>query len=1164
MSQPIRTRVFLNDNIKGEEGSVPGRRQFFRTDITEPAYDAQYFETAPTMWAGAYDFQQRLEAGEPEAVDEWMSLFLLHYFCILHLKEYTHEEIDRHYDRDLWPALERTFPHRKLEKITLLRANDGTVVGAAAPATVFFPIRGRVSWQRCNLLSPYLADNKFSWDGCRRKLLGDDAERMRDFVLRLHHIRTKAVAGELRQIIRNFSHKTFGTVDTDLLGDPPATMYADPKTWPGHQNTNVSTRELVDRYPLVREKYDPQNKNILIQRTFYLLDELPEQALTTWMISPAGPCLPFPVQFKYDAGQREIVVHTGGKTQRYKLQDTDRVVLLKDCFIRKPTYFSLPRDDHHSRINVLHLKPNSHRGTHEIVPREDEVVLFLAPVNETFVQEFPDAVNDSEGTLVSPSGTHWEFKLKSQRKVNDVWQENPFEVSWITEPEPMTTLAKAGLAIWPPKASAKWSLYVAYGTGTKEREAGRWRLVGEQGLADNFELEEKNGVEYLSVLQGGRSSNLPKAVMLTGPAGRTEGLLFLNLETFERPTRPVSLAFDFGTSNTCLAYNLNDASAQGSAANPQTFNFTLEPLSVLGAKDPTVKLNSYGFVPFVWSKKEGFYPSALSSRNWFGGRAVDQIKTGFEAPDLFRVNIPSLYFEKQVQENMLSGSLAATRNIHTNMKWRETDKENRTWRSLFIGLSLLYAHAELFFKENAPTLNGPGIVNDYVFTFPLAFPEAAEKNFHEDVTKIVKKVRSLCYVNPSDSINVRKMDESTAMACSVDPQSNKNTLEVFIDTGGGTTDIALRHAGNYLALDSFRISGKSFFQIAGKNFESPYSQRTDAARFRQHLNTMLRGDTGSNELSLAVAKPSLGDHYSFHISDLSKEEFEGREQDVRYEEFENEKQFSYQRYRTRLLFQHILAYALLQACAAVANDPKLSPSQLYLVLGGNAWGLLMFAGWERSKDTLKPIAEQILAKVKIELLPLYANDAKLKSRLERLSIFDVELLNQNELSQAKTAVATGALKSGGLRSLVPAPFAGITLNGIKLNDKPSLKLRWSDRWGLSDFKKMMRLSLAEDGWDHITNLEISQPDKPAEAIHPAVSLFTKLANLSGTSDTATAKQLNGINGRLSTGATYLEENHLGRQSPINYFVSEILYSGGASSILNEITLKQDPQGTPRK
>src|SRR4029079_9811169 len=166
------------------------------------------------------------------------------------------------------------------------------------------------------------------------------------------------------------------------------------------------------------------------------------------------------------------------------------------------------------------------------------------------------------------------------------------------------------------------------------------------------------------------------------------------------------------------------------------------------------------------------------------------------------------------------------------------------WRTLFLELTLLYAHADLFFDKRA-------VVDHYVFTFPLAFRKDDRESFHNKVKDALKQIRYYCY-GPGSIANISyddKVDESTAIAESVSAVGNKATMELFIDVGGGTCDIAVSHDRRFLVLDSIRVAGKTFFQFAQKNFSD---QLLGSAEFRKHLGKLLKG---ANDSELKLVNP---------------------------------------------------------------------------------------------------------------------------------------------------------------------------------------------------------------------------------------------------------------------------------------------------------------------
>jgi hypothetical protein len=116
------------------DGAGVAEKRGFRAVLTEyltsPDYDPKYFETFPTSWAAAYAFRKVLdlsgktgqasENGQivqdvSEALDEWVTLFLLHYFGIVYLSESRQSQLQQEYDRDLWLALSGTYPSAREE-----------------------------------------------------------------------------------------------------------------------------------------------------------------------------------------------------------------------------------------------------------------------------------------------------------------------------------------------------------------------------------------------------------------------------------------------------------------------------------------------------------------------------------------------------------------------------------------------------------------------------------------------------------------------------------------------------------------------------------------------------------------------------------------------------------------------------------------------------------------------------------------------------------------------------------------------------------------------------------------------------------------------------------------------------------------------------------------
>jgi hypothetical protein len=451
-------------------------------------------------------------------------------------------------------------------------------------------------------------------------------------------------------------------------------------------------------------------------------------------------------------------------------------------------------------------------------------------------------------------------------------------------------------------------------------------------------------------------------------------------------------------------------------------------------------------------------------------------------------------------------------------------------------LTLLYAHADLFFDKQA-------MVDHYVFTFPLAFRKDDRDSFHTKVKNALKQLRYYCY-GQSLMANVNyddRVDESTAIAESIGfGGGQKATMEVFIDVGGGTCDIAVSHDRKFLVLDSIRVAGRTFFQFAKKNFTD---ELQGSGQFRKHLGRLLQGANDS-ELKLINPDPSFGLDitYSVWISGLDDRQFIEREAAILRKGMGT---FSYQRYRTRLFFRHLIAYSLLQACAAVVDQKIKLSSGINLILGGNGWGLMLFGEFERASNRMQEEAQAILRTLKAQLLE-HVTDEELPY-LEALKIASLILLNEENLSKAKTNVALGALNAERVRRVADRsatmPYTGVTLEGLQLSGSSPETIRWCDRWGIESFKeKFPGVEQVEDGG-------FSLPDDLERPFSSVLSVFTSIGNVrTQDQDNMPRTAWTNINGRLGEFVSSLRGNIERLEiSPINHFLSEVLYSKKAAS-----------------
>jgi hypothetical protein len=1092
-------KEFLNVGILGSGASVPEKRGFRRIPtqyIGSPEYDARFFETFPTAWANAYAFSKSLDSGAQEDIEEWASLFLLHFFGTIHLTSYEETVVRNNYDKDLWLALSGTFPDAgtgTLHSVELLNTAQNTVVGSYYPEIVFFPSRGRESWENDTILKDLLtANNRLSWAKCRRYLITNDKYAY-DFQMHLRRI--------VKLLPRQTSQARLDAFCDDQFNEKleaQGPLLSHPLMWDIPGNKAPKEEELLQRYPLRK----PNKKGGQI---YFLLQGM-DKDLSPWMTTPL---LGGPTPFQYrKKDENKIEVQFAGRTLVCQLEsEKDQIVLLKDLLLSESPYWcKIPRTTDTSKIRPLHRIE-----LHDSVLTQDDVAVCLAPLTAACLGYFPELMQNFKGMSALPSQgglVTWTFMFPGVS--------TPLEVKWQTKPIGSLEMPNTSLALWPPKVSRRWKLYVVFGRGYKET-SGRWHLIDENGWqGTTVELDDPaNSAEYVSILQRpGETPNKPRALLFTDNVERERGILLLaDLgEHAISKEEYATLAVDFGTSNTCMAYS---GEGQG-----EILEFQLSPEMLWGQK-PAVE--SLGFAPFKWSLGKGFFPSILVSR-------IGDDKLPDLAPEevllehLFKVDVPGLHKGIEALLFASGGGLNQIWRIHPNLKWDPNPKT--PWRSLFLELTLLYAHAEMFFNKNA-------IVNKYIFTYPLALPNREVDRFHDRAQMAIDKIRRYCYrIDPqlANPEYIDSIDESTAIAGFIRTSSNPGSMEVFVDVGGGTADIAIRHDKRFLVLDSIRVAGNTFFRIAEKNFTQKLK---GASQFKKNLKMLLEGRDNEMDLPSSDLQIDLGTYYSVYINQVSNTDFRNREEAILKKGMGAD---SYQKYRTRLFLRHIIAYALMQACAVVVDQRILLNEGIKLILGGNAWGLMVFAEFARERVKLEEEAREILKLLQKFLTGVVKADER--KYLAKLHIFNIELLNEKNLSRAKIAVALGALEANPERlgkSKTTSPYSGLTVNKLAVNNFKPTTIRWCDRWGFENFKERFGMM------DQINNANFSKPENLRQPLDPALTVFTCLGNAGRIDqDIMPAETWNNINGEVIENIDYLKGDRI-EFSPINHFISQILY-----------------------
>lgn len=1193
-------RPFLHVEIYDSNNPQLNARTFQKCKAREDmAYDGRFREAFPTMWACAYELDKLVQAygkgtggdlaEHLAAVEEWAVLLVLYYSGVInHQTIHEHELVDGRgatsdYDPDLWPALSGTFPghaDNPLRSVTLLRADDEgrTVVGAYYPHIVFFPSRGRAAWRESPVLGNYLQGNpvRLSWAKCYAKTVKTETDR-----------------AELAQHLASVGETLGGAYGTAInkfcssrgLPLPPgAARFNDENPFAPHAGWKRVVVEdaarIMEAYPLIRET----TNNGVRQRRYYLVQGL--RTLSPWMSDNFGRGMPTP-QLVRQRTEKEVAISWAGRELTYTLKKTseghevdEEVVLLKDLFLDKPAYWCKPPETSPSEalftafIEGCHKQEvNSHTNhSRELKKLCGDTALILAPINQKFIQHFGyldeqnhygaephqlerklkrvecatvDEVIEGE----TKEGASWTFVV-----TNKDGAERP--INWTEMIEQSPKLPNKSVAIWPPKVSTDWRLYAIRSRGEKKRESGAWALVDENG--NHGKPVQKDEDENLSVLHDPQSPNRPVALMLLDAVDHPRGIFFLKLQASVIAQDSAYLGVDFGTSNTCLAY------AQDNSA-PETLVFSLSPRWLWGRP----LADTAGFVPHEWHGQP-FYSTVLlapKSNPALGNKSSGTI----EAVDLFQVDIPVLH--KGLADSLYSGGLEANWNAYPDLKWDVRD-ENRAWRAFFLSLSLVYAHAELLFSKGMQ-------VAQCVWTYPLAFSGGKDTLFKEEADAVLKNVQELCYgrVLAGQPFTI---NESQAIATSEGTEGEgRNYVDLFIDIGGGSTDIAVYANDHFLVQDSVEVAGRAFFSFAEESVDPshPYTKfDTPGARnFRENLSRLLRGtDKQFTKLTSPAAGGQaftadmyrLGTYYSIIIGNLPEAAADGKHSLTMGERkiingangpsINNR---SYQTYRSLLFYRHLISYGLLQACAAAMNDSELDP-RFRIICSGNGWGLTLFAGLNKGGNTVKHAikheADRLLKVIKAALLKKVeaangthqqsAEDEKRRQRIEALTVGEVKFLGRGV---TKTAVARGAAKiaaahgaagaarngdGGGARMVC---YTGLKLDPLKVNGQ-SVSVDWLDRWATEEL-----LSKVLESDTGLKSIEFGRLHEDGQPCDPLLTVFVQPRDKWGELNSVVRK------------SGHYERNKQLTKSPVNQLLARVLYPRGDRHFFLENMAQQE-------
>src|SRR5262249_8622500 len=151
----------------------------------------------------------------------------------------------------------------------------------------------------------------------------------------------------------------------------------------------------------------------------------------------------------------------------------------------------------------------------------------------------------------------------------------------------------------------------------------------------------------------------------------------------------------------------------------------------------------------------------------------------------------------------------------------------------------------------------------------------------------------------------------------------------------------------------------------------------------------------------------------------------------------------------------------------------------------------LFAEFPRISGRLRAEAETILKTLKTQLTE-HTTQAE-REYLNALKISNLMLLNEENLSKAKTNVALGALNADRVHGPgergTTMPYTGLTLVDLQLSGANPSTIRWCERWGSTSFKeKFPGVEMVEDGNFAVPN----DLEKPFSSV---LSAFTCIGNV---------------------------------------------------------------------
>jgi hypothetical protein len=349
-----------------------------------------------------------------------------------------------------------------------------------------------------------------------------------------------------------------------------------------------------------------------------------------------------------------------------------------------------------------------------------------------------------------------------------------------------------------------WNDYFVYFATSDARVKTEWmRVVGKnQGEEARFD----GGTSQGELLFTPRYIEICANVAVgSGLSRRYHSCFAVKLARAKQPPRnerKLRLSIDFGTSNTCLFYLIPSLGQNEPDPHPEILRFSDRTLSLVKGLQLEDDLR-HTWLPNL--SGQDLIPSELVF-----AKPPETLFGGAELQPVVDYTIPPLKWRKEEQKR-----------ISTGFKWQEATEPKkiqyhyRDLQKMYLGLVLRMVAAELAAGEN---LMGAGNVNpsevDLIVTYPLSMNEITREDIFNSFRQSRALVRERTGINLAEYARVNESE-----AGEKGTSSQGVGIKIFVDVGGGTTDICVvnqsaEEGGARLTqvVDSVRYAGNDFLE----------------------------------------------------------------------------------------------------------------------------------------------------------------------------------------------------------------------------------------------------------------------------------------------------------------------------------------------------------------